>query len=111
MTRLSGSDEILVAPPTPVVSAADFLTQMLILRPYGRVYRRRGPASASSPWKSTIASAGALRPLPYSSTWEARTICNAGSCANAAIAASSALLAPPTRHEDSSTPDRGRPSA
>src|SRR6266487_4107435 len=55
------------------------------------------------------ASSGALPFVPKCSTADASTICDAGSCANAVSAASSALLAPPARHEDSSTPDRRWP--
>src|SRR5262249_42239157 len=70
------------------------------------VYQTIGPSSGSSPRKWTIAPRGTLRPFPNSFTAEASTTCSPGLCTNAAKAISSAVLAPPERHDASKTPDR-----
>ena len=73
------------------------------------VYLSNGPSSGSSPSKCTIAPAGIFLGFPNCLTDVASTICNAESSANAFRAASSAVLAPPERHEASNTPDRRCP--
>src|SRR5262245_59098166 len=96
--------------PSLAAPVADFLTQRLVLWLHDAVSEQRACLGIVAV-KIDDRTAGARRPVPNSSTWDAPTISNQGSRANAANAASSALLARPTRQEDLSTPDRGRPSA
>ena len=59
--------------------------------------------------RATTALAGIVVRLPNCFTEVASTTCKRESCVNAMSAASSAVLAPPERHEASNTPDRHRP--
>src|SRR5205085_2516304 len=77
--------------------------------PRTRLYRSTGPASRSIPWKCTTAPSGGAASAPYASTEDARTTSTDGSRANVSSAATSAGVAPPTRHEASKTPERERP--
>src|SRR5438876_752441 len=74
-----------------------------------REYRIIGPSSGSSPWKCTRAPGGGSISSPNAATDEAWITSTAASSMNAASAATSAPVAPPTRHEASKTPDRQRP--
>ena len=64
-----------------------------------------------TPDPAAAAPGGGSRSGPYPSTHQARTAVRVASARKASRAATSGPLAPPRRHDDSSTPQRQRPWA